>query len=116
MGKIIFTLIAVILLAGPVFAAQTNDEEAIWSQNVITAYKSIQEQHAATMRAVQQAREEVEASAKRQNDALEARLKQLEQTVVQSAASQRERDEINLANSHRFTLKAVAWCVAAGLL
>lgn len=120
MKKNIFCLFTVGLLAGTVGVAQTNlTEEAIWSQNVINAYKSIQEQHAATMRAVQQAREEAEAAAKRQTDALEARLNQLEQTVIQAAVTQRENEKATLAGSQHYTLQVVgllAGVILLGLL
>jgi len=117
MEKIIFSFIVSAVFAGTVAVAQTNtEEEAIWSQNVINAYKSIQEQHAVTMRAVQQAREEAAANAKRQADALEARLNQLEQTVTQTAAEQRDREVATRADSHKFTLTVVGVCAGAGLL
>lgn len=106
------------LLAGPLLAAPTNtiDEQTLWAQNVINAYKSIQEQHEATMRAVQQARDETETKAKVRTDALESRLKQLEDTVVKTAADQRDREVATLEKSHRFTLTVVGVFTAVGFV
>jgi tetratricopeptide (TPR) repeat protein len=117
MGKQIIRFIAAFVLSGSVCIGQTNlTEEALWSQSVINAYKSIQEQHQATMRAVQQAREEAEASAKRRTDALEDRLRHLEQTVVQTATTERDREVATRADSHRFTLIVVGVSAGVGLL
>jgi tetratricopeptide (TPR) repeat protein len=119
MGKILLSLIAVFALAGSPRAGAADPElteETIWSQHVINAYKSIQEQHAVTMRAVEQVRAEAEAAAKRQAEEFDARLRQLEQTVVQTAAAQRDHADANLATSQRFTLKVVGWSVAVGVV
>jgi tetratricopeptide (TPR) repeat protein len=101
----------ILLLAGAAHAAtnSVNDTEAEWTQNVINSYKSLQEQQQATLRAVQEARAEAEASARRQTAELEGRLRQLEQTVT----DQRDREVANLHNSHRFTLTVVG--VVAGI-
>ncbi|MCG3147153.1 MAG: hypothetical protein PCFJNLEI_00590 [Verrucomicrobiae bacterium] len=117
MRKINFIVVGVLLLAGGVRGAETNlTEEALWSQNVINTYKSIQEQHAATMRAVEQARAEAEAEAKRRSAELEARLAQLEQTVVTTAAAQREREVANLQSSRQFTLTVIGLFACVGVL
>jgi tetratricopeptide (TPR) repeat protein len=118
MGKIFLNLSVVLLVAGRVFAADatpTNPvtkDDAILSQQVINAYKSVQEQQEATMRAVQQAREEAAANARKQTEALEARLQRLEQTVNDTAAEQRDRDGSSRRESRRFTL--IMFGISAG--
>ena len=109
---------ALVLLAIPAFAdtnstpANVGSDEAAWSQHVVDTFKVLQEQQQDTQRAIQQAREEAQAEAKRSNAALESRLAQLEQTV----SNQHVREINSLNSTHRATLKSIFILGGAGLL
>ncbi len=65
---------------------------------------------AANARAVQQAREDAEAAAKRSSEEVESRLNRIEQSV----SSEREREIEVMQSSHRFTLIMVGIFAGAG--
>jgi tetratricopeptide (TPR) repeat protein len=103
---------------------QSTDDEAAWSRHVAQEYQQLQEQQqatqrsieeakqqaAATARAVENARQDAEAAAKRNAEALEAKLKQLEDAVT----VQRQREVETLQSSHRLTLIVVGLFAGVG--
>src|SRR5437867_7734478 len=99
MGKI--TVAVTSLFVCVVAWADTNEQEL--------ALQRIQEQQQVTLRAVEQARQDAEAAAKRNADAMDARIKQIEAGLTQ----QHDREIESLQNAHRYTLTVVV--VVAGL-
>jgi tetratricopeptide (TPR) repeat protein len=104
MGKFLFVVAAVALLTGGTAWSQTNEQEL--------AIQQIQEQQQATLRAVEQARQEAEAAAKRNAETLAARIKELEAGVNEARA--REIDALQTA--HRYTLTIVGVVAGVGFL
>jgi tetratricopeptide (TPR) repeat protein len=104
MGKILFAFLAVVWLTGATVRAETNDPTL--------ALQQLQEQQQATLRAVEQARQDSEAAAKRNAEALEARIKQLEAGVNE----QRAREIDALQTAHRYTLTIVGIVAGLGFL
>src|SRR2546426_5300863 len=93
--------------------AQTNapaDDGTLWARQILQAYQQLQEQQLATLRAVGPARQDAEAASRRDTEAIDARMKQLEQVV----GAQREREIDTIQNSHRFTLIIVGLFAGAG--
>jgi tetratricopeptide (TPR) repeat protein len=105
-------------------AAAAAAEEQAWARHVVDAYQEIQLQQQATLHAVQQAREEAaaanhaletaradaEAAAKRNQEALEARLKQIEEQLT----TERQHELETMQSSHRFTLIIVSVFAGVG--
>ncbi|HVM59316.1 MAG TPA: tetratricopeptide repeat protein [Verrucomicrobiae bacterium] len=114
-------------------ATETNstpakDEAAVGdaklAQHVVQSYQQLQEQQqtlmreieqqrqdaAANARAVEQAREDAAATAKRNNEEVESRLNQIEQSVT----AERIREIEVMQSSHRFTLIMVSVFAGAG--
>jgi len=104
MGKLLFSLVAVGWLTGATVRAETNDQGL--------ALQQLQEQQQATLRAVEQSRQETEAAAKRNAEVLESRIKQLEEGVNQ----QRAREIDSLQTAHRYTLTVVGIVAGLGFL
>lgn len=111
-------IIAILLLASPVIAAtneapaSVDSDEAAWSQHVINTFKVLQEQQQTTTRAVEQAREEARAEAKKSSQALQNRLEQLELTV----SNQHVREINSLNKSHKSTMTTVLVIAGVGLV
>jgi tetratricopeptide (TPR) repeat protein len=76
------------------------------------SYEQLLEQQTATLRAVEAARSEAEATAKRNAEALEVRLRQIEQEA--NATRQRELEAMQAG--HRFTLTLVGVFAGVGFL
>jgi tetratricopeptide (TPR) repeat protein len=107
----------------PMAAAAAAEEQA-WARHVVDAYQDIQQQQQATLHAVEQAREEAaaanhaletaradaEAAAKRNQEALEARLKQIEDQLT----TERQHEVETLQSSHRFTLMILSVFAGVG--
>jgi tetratricopeptide (TPR) repeat protein len=114
MGKLAF--IVVLNVAATSVLAQTNSvapaEESAREQQIVLLYKALHDQQQATLHAVEQARQEAEAAAKRNVEVLEGRLQQIENEV----SAQRERERESLQQSHRFTLIVVGVIVAMGFV
>ena len=93
--KLILSLIFSLVLAA-VFAAvqpanaQTNSRAAVTNDAIINGYLQIQEQLHATQLAIEANRQVAEAEAKKNADALAARLQSLEQTVELQRANDAE--------------------------
>src|SRR5205823_3912240 len=85
-------------------AAPTEEQLAL-QRNLVT----LQEQQQATLHAIEQARQDAEAAAKRNADAVEIRLRQIQDDVNQ----QRSREVESLQTAHRYTLTVVG--IVAGL-
>jgi tetratricopeptide (TPR) repeat protein len=108
--------------SSPLTAAAPTQEE-LWAQHVVQSYQQLQDQQAQTLKAIQQARDEnaatakamedaraaTDAASKRNSEAVEARLKQVEDQVT----VQRQQEVEALQESHRFTLTVVS--VFAGI-
>jgi tetratricopeptide (TPR) repeat protein len=108
----------------PVAKGQATDNDAAWAQHVVQSYQQLQEQQQSMMReierqrqdaatnarAVEEAREDAEAAAKRNTEELEARLNRIEQSVT----AEREREIEAMQSSHRFTLIMVSVFAGAG--
>ena len=112
--KLLFAMLAAALVA-VAGQAQTN---VVTTDELRETYQKLEEQQQATLRAVEAARTEVEvarteaqAAAQRNSEALDARLRQLEQ----ANAAQRERDLAMLQSTHRFTVVAVILFAAVGM-
>ena len=109
MGKLMSTLVVTGLLVCVTGWAETNaaptEEQLALQRNLVT----LQEQQQATLHAVEQARQDAEAAAKRNADTVDARLKQIEEGVNQ----QRTREVESLQTAHRYTLTIVG--IVAGL-
>ena len=108
----------------PAAKGQATDNDAAWAQHVVQSYQQLQEQQQSMMReierqrqdaatnarAVEEAREDAEAAAKRNTEELEARLNRIEQSVT----AEREREIEAMQSSHRFTLIMVSVFAGAG--
>jgi tetratricopeptide (TPR) repeat protein len=104
MGRFLFAIATVGLLAGVAAWAETNEQEL--------AFQQLQEQQQATLRAVEQARQDAEAAARHNAEVLEARIKQLEEGVNE----QRAREIDSLQTAHRYTLTVVGIVAGLGFL
>lgn len=102
------------LAATSVSAAGTNtassEADAALMQQVVQSYEQLQEQQQSVLRALDQARQDAEALAKRNNDAVDARLHRIEDSVN----IQRDRELEDLQKSHRFTLIIVGVFAGVG--
>jgi len=110
--------------SAPAAKDQPPDSEAAWAQHVVQSYQQLQEQQQSMMReierqrqdaatdarAVEQAREDAEAAAKRNSEEVESRLNRIEQSVT----AEREREIEVMQSSHRFTLIMVGIFAGAG--
>ena len=116
MGKALLGIIVgcCIPVAVAVAVAGTNstppEQDLVWQQHVIQSYQRLQEQQQATQHAIEEARQEAESAGKRNAEAIETGLKQIEQGL----SAQRERESDSLQNSHRFTLALVGVIAGAG--
>jgi tetratricopeptide (TPR) repeat protein len=109
-----------LLIGTPLVFAETNtstaadssfaEQEAGWARHSAQSFEELQLQQQATLHAIEQARQDAEAAAKRNTEALEARLKQIEDSV----AVQREHELETLRSSHHFTLMLVAVFAGVG--
>ena len=123
------TLGCVILFAGslghaPLHAAtepSTNDvvtapsDDVDWARHVVEAYKDFSEQQLEAVAALEQTRRDAAAAAAAATDSaerMEARMKQLQATLL----ADRERQIQALEDSHRFTLKVVSLFAITGFL
>src|SRR5712675_3425893 len=109
MGKLTLTLLFTGLLVCVTGWAETNaaptEEQLALQRNLVT----LQEQQQATLHAVEQARQDADAAAKRNAEAVETRLRQIQDDVNQ----QRTREVESLQTAHRYTLTVVG--IVAGL-
>jgi tetratricopeptide (TPR) repeat protein len=133
MVKRTLSCISISIVALSVVSAQTKPEntavdsggtDAAWTQHVVQSYLHLQDQQQATLRAIEQTRQEAaataraveearlqaESAAKRSAEALESRLGQIEQSML----TQRAREIDELQRSHRFTLITLGVLGAAG--
>src|SRR6266446_1389407 len=101
MGKLTSAIVLASLLVYGFSRADTNEQDI--------ALQRIQEQQQATLHAVEQARQDAEAAAKRNAEAVETRLRQIQDDVNQ----QRSREVESLQTAHRYTLTVVG--IVAGL-
>jgi tetratricopeptide (TPR) repeat protein len=94
----------------PPLAPKTASEDAEEARRSIQAYLQLQEQMHATQLAVQQAREEAEATARRNNEATAERLKLIEQSL----SLQRDQEMRSLQSAQRLILNVAGAfaCVA----
>ena len=94
--------------------AQTNQPavalEDAWARHVIQNYQDLQQQQQAALRAIENARLDSEAAARRNAEAMEARLKQIEEVVT----TQRERELATIQGSHHTTLVVVSIFAGVG--
>lgn len=104
MGKLKFVVAVVSLLVGVTAWADTNEQDL--------ALQRIQEQQQATLRALEQARQDADTAAKRNADAADARFKQLEDSLNQ----QRIREVESLQSAHRYTLTILVVVAGLGVL
>jgi tetratricopeptide (TPR) repeat protein len=104
MGKRTFVVVVVSLLVGVSAWADTNEQDL--------ALARIQEQQQATLRALEQARQDAVADAKRNADAADARFKQIEDSLNQ----QRIREVESLQSAHRYTLTILVVVAGLGVL
>jgi tetratricopeptide (TPR) repeat protein len=118
-GAGIVTCLLVLCLHAPNGSSQTassssgpEQPEVSWSQHVIQSYEQLQQQQLETLRAVEQARQDADAAAKRSAEALEARLNRIEQAVT----AQREHELETMQNAHRFTLIVVGVFAGVGFI
>jgi len=88
----------------------SNTANAIAINTLLESNEQLQEQQQAVLRALDQARSDAEALAKRNNEAVDARLRRIEDSVN----VQRERELANLQQSHRFTLIIVGIFAGVG--
>lgn len=109
----VFSL-ALSLAATRVSAAETNtasrEADAALLHQIVQSNEQLQEQQQSVLRALDQARQDAEALAKRNNDAVDARLHRIEDSVN----IQRERELEDLQKSHRFTLIIVGIFAGVG--
>ena len=112
MGKLTPTLVITGLLVYGAGWAETNtvptEEQLALQRDLAT----LQEQQQATIHAVELARQDAEAAAKRNADAMEIRLKQIEESVNQ----QRIRELESMQTAHRYTLTVVGIVAGLGLV
>lgn len=86
--------------------------DAAWSQHVIQSYEQLQKQQEDTLRAIEQARQDAEAAAKRTAEAMEARFNRIEQAVN----AQRDHEIETMQSAHRFTLIVVGIFSGVGFI
>jgi tetratricopeptide (TPR) repeat protein len=105
---------AALLIMAPLASAETNTPpaavDAASARHPAQSYEELQQQQQATLRAVEQARQDAEAAAKRDAEELNARLKQLEGAVT----TQREHELETLRSTNQFTLLIVALFAGGG--
>lgn len=113
MGKLLW---GILLFASVTAFAETNDartaEDLSWQRHVIESYQTLQDQQQATQRAIDQARQEAEAAARRNAESIDARLQQIEDGLTTRHAREIE----SLQSSHRFTLILLGTIGGAGLI
>src|SRR5664280_410229 len=106
--------LAFLLVATRVSAVETNtassEADAALLHQIAQSNQQLQEQQQTVLHALDQARQDAEAIAKRNNDAVDARLQRIEDSVN----AQRERELENLQKSHRFTLIIVGIFAGVG--
>jgi tetratricopeptide (TPR) repeat protein len=110
-------LLTALLLAGAgISAAETNsaasEADAALLHQLVQSNEQLQEQQQSVLHALDQARQDAEALAKRNNDAVDARLRHIEESV----SIQRERELANLQKAHQFTLLIVGVSAGVGFL
>jgi len=129
--KAVFSLILFALMAGlpTLSAAPTNTtasaatttnatakaDDIDWARHVVKAYEDYTRQQQQTYQALDQARQDsatAAATAKRSTEVVEARLREIEQSL----SSQRQRDVENLQQSQRSTLVVVGTVAGIGLI
>jgi tetratricopeptide (TPR) repeat protein len=102
------------LVAPRVVATETNSASAVADaaliHQVVQSYEQLQEQQQSVLRALDQARQDAEALSKRNNDAVDARLRRIEDSVN----VQRQHELDSLQQSHRFTLIIVGIFAGVG--
>jgi tetratricopeptide (TPR) repeat protein len=112
MGRFICVVATIGLLAAVAVRAETNatpSEAELALQRAVTA---LQEQQQATLRAIEQSRQEAETAAKKNAEAMAARFKEIED----GANQQREREVETLQTAHRFTLTVMGVVAGVGFL
>jgi tetratricopeptide (TPR) repeat protein len=111
--SVVFCLVLTILF-GEARSSSADEPDPVWSKHVVQSYERLQEQQEATLRAIEQARQdaiaasraidtarqEAEATAKRNAEAIDSRLNRIEQVV----STQRERELETMRSSHRLNL------------
>jgi tetratricopeptide (TPR) repeat protein len=112
MGKFISVVAAIGLLAGVAFGAETNATPSEAELALQRAVAALQEQQQATLRAIEQSRQEAETAAKKNAETMEARLKEIEVGATQ----QRDREVVTLQTAHRYTLTVVGVVAGVGFL
>jgi tetratricopeptide (TPR) repeat protein len=96
----------------PPVASKTASEDAEEAHRSIQAYLQVQEQLRATQLAVQQAREEAEATARRNSETTGERLKLIEQSLV----LQREQEMHSLQSAQRLILNVAGAFASVAML
>jgi tetratricopeptide (TPR) repeat protein len=112
MGRFTSAIIAISLLVSVTGWTETNtppSEAELALQRNIAA---LQEQQQATLRAIEQARQDAAAAAKKSAADMEARLNQIETNVTE----QRTREVESLQTAHRYTLTVVGIVAVGGFL
>src|SRR5664280_1712879 len=106
--------LAFLLVATRVSAVETNtassEADAALLHQIAQSNQQLQEQQQTVLHALDQARQDAEAIAKRNNDAVDARLQRIEDSVN----IQREHELENLQKSHRFALIIVGVFAGVG--
>ncbi|HUJ09461.1 MAG TPA: tetratricopeptide repeat protein [Verrucomicrobiae bacterium] len=101
---VIGVIVALSLFVTGVSKAETtiasNTPDAALMRELVQSNQQLQEQQQSVLRRLDQASQEAEALAKRNNEAVDARLRRIEDSVN----VQRQRELENLQQSHRFTL------------
>src|SRR6185503_13220762 len=107
-----FIISAGILFAEPSVAEQTNSAVAFDTQAILRSNLQVQEQLYVALRAIEQARQEADVSARKNLDVFAEKLKTMETTL----SAQRERDVESLRSSNRMALTAASVVAGIGLL
>ena len=120
LGRTLAGSTAALFVAASTVLAQTNatsavgtnppPDAAMTARHATPSYEELQQQQQATLRAIEQTRLDAEAAAKRNSEALDTRLKQLED----SATAQRERELEALRSTNQFTLILAALFAGVG--
>lgn len=129
----VVTCSVVLCLTSSLFAAEPRSSspsadapDAVWTKHVVQSYERLQEQQDATLRAIEQARQdaiaasralesarqEAETTAKRNVEAIDSRLNRIEQVV----STQRERELETMQSSHRFNLMILGIFAGVGFV
>ena len=108
--------LALLLGATRISAVETNtassEADAALLHQIAQSNQQLQEQQQTVLHALDQARQDAEALAKRNNDTVDARLQRIENSVN----IQREHELENLQKSHRFALIIVGIFAGVGFL